>query len=56
MVKTYEEFVKQYGERPPDIVFAVTRHEIIDEIKSIMREAPDLKSLEKELSDWLGAN
>lgn len=44
-METYKEFVKKYGERPPDIVFAVTRKDTIMEVGNY------LEGLKSEGSD-----
>lgn len=56
-METYKDFVNKYGNRPPDIVFAVTQLDtlkvVIKDLETIMKEAPDLRSLEKMIADYI---
>jgi hypothetical protein len=37
-MKTYKNFVEQFGKRPPDIVFAITQREILSQVREEIKK------------------
>jgi len=51
-LETYNDFVKQFGERPPDIVFTTTRQAVAREIMNDINQAWRTKNMVEIPIDW----